>query len=34
MLGQLLNTFGEIQTYEHLADRGHYLASALLRPSD
>ena len=34
MLGQLLNTFGEIQTYEHLADRGHYLAAALLRPSD
>ena len=34
MLGQLLNTFGEIQTYEHLADRGHYLAAGLLRPSD
>ena len=34
MLGQLLNTFGEVQTYEHLADRGHYVVSALLRPSD
>lgn len=34
MLGQLLNTFGEVQTYEHLADQGHYVASALLRPSD
>ena len=34
MLGQLLNTFGEIQTYEHLADRGHYLVAGLLRPSD
>lgn len=34
MLGQLLNTFGEVQTYEHLADQGHYVPSALLRPSD
>ena len=31
--GQLLNTFGEVETYEHLADRD-YVASALLRPSD
>lgn len=33
MLGRLLNTFGEVQTYEHLADQGHYVASALLHPS-
>jgi hypothetical protein len=34
MLGQLLNTFGEVQTYEHVAEQGHYAVSALLRPSD
>jgi hypothetical protein len=33
MLGQLLNTFGEVQTYEYLAERGQYVPSALLRPS-
>jgi hypothetical protein len=34
MIGQLLNTFGEVQTYEHLAELGHYVPSALLRPSE
>jgi hypothetical protein len=32
MIGQLLNTFGEAQTYEHLGD-GNYKAAALLRPA-
>lgn len=34
MVGQLLNTFGEVQTYEHVADRGDYVVAAVLRPSD
>jgi hypothetical protein len=32
MIGQLLNTFGEVQTYEHLGN-GSYRPAALLRPA-
>jgi hypothetical protein len=35
MIGQLLNTVGEVQTYEHLAGQTPpYVEAALLRPSD
>jgi len=36
LIGQLLNTFGTVQTYEHLtADgSGNYLPAALLRPNN
>jgi hypothetical protein len=34
MIGQLLNGFGDIQTYEHLAtQKPCYVSAALLRPS-
>ena len=35
MIGQLLNTFGPIQTYEHIPDEGvgHFEPAALLHPS-
>jgi SMODS-associated and fused to various effectors sensor domain len=35
LIGQLLNTFGAIQTYEHvnIDGSGHYRPAALLRPS-
>lgn len=36
LIGQLLNTLGDVQTYEHLAvgGIGRYVPAALLRPSD
>jgi hypothetical protein len=36
LIGQLLNTFGSVQTYEHLAvdGSGEYRPAALLRPCD
>ena len=36
LIGQLLNTFGSVQTYEHVTTRwqGQYRAAALLRPSN
>ncbi len=35
LLGQLLNTFGTIRTYEHVSDHGvgHYVPAVVLRPS-
>jgi hypothetical protein len=35
LLGQLLNTFGTIRTYEHVSDHGvgHYVPAVSLRPS-
>lgn len=35
MIGQLLNTFGPVQTYEHIPDEsvGHFEPAALLHPS-
>jgi hypothetical protein len=36
MIGQLLNTFGQVQTYEHITDGGLncYRPAALLRPAE
>jgi hypothetical protein len=36
LLGQLLNTFGTVQTYEHVSDHGvgHYIPAVALRPAD
>jgi hypothetical protein len=35
LIGQLLNTVGEVQTYEHVAGQSpSYIKAALLRPSD
>jgi hypothetical protein len=35
MVGQLPNTFGEVQTYEHVTidGTGHYRPAALLKPN-
>jgi hypothetical protein len=35
LLGQLLNTFGTVRTYEHVSDHGvgHYRPAVALRPS-
>jgi hypothetical protein len=35
LIGQLLNTFGSVQTYEHVTvdGSGHYKLAALLRPN-
>jgi SMODS-associated and fused to various effectors sensor domain len=35
LLGQLLNTFGTIRTYEHVSDHsvGHYSPAVALKPS-
>lgn len=34
LIGQVLNTFGAIQTYEHVSNdgSGHYAPAALLNP--
>lgn len=34
MIGQLLNTVGQVQTYEHIAEENIYRQAALLRPAD
>ena len=34
MIGQLLNTVGQVQTYEHIAEENIYRPAALLHPAD